>query len=90
MPFDHAEFTRDVRELVAQVPEQRRNPDNQPIEPAGTVIEVEGGAEFVSNGFVWLACIPGGDATTYRGFTPAHMNRFMWWVVSGDRGRVEG
>lgn len=25
MPFDHAEFTRDVRELVAQVPEQRRS-----------------------------------------------------------------
>jgi hypothetical protein len=85
MPFDHAEFTRDVREIVAQVPEQR-DPDSRPIEPAGTVIEVEGidgrRMQFVSNGHVWLGCIGGGD--TYRGLTSQQMNRaYVWWVVSG-------
>lgn len=48
MPFDHAEFTRDVREIVAQVPEQREPKIEEgqriwlPDFDGGTLLVVEG------------------------------------------------
>lgn len=61
------------------------SPDGRPIPPAGTVIEVEGGMEFVSNGFVWLGCTPGDDATVYPAWTPEKMNK---WRASGATART--
>jgi hypothetical protein len=58
---------------------------SRPIEPAGTVIEVEGAdgrMRFVSNGYVWLGCVPGaGDA--FQGFSAERIDRdYVWWIVS--------
>jgi hypothetical protein len=83
MTTDLPTFTRTVAAMVAandRVPSQRE-PDHRPIEPAGTVIEIEGGMRFVSNGCVWLVCAYGGD--TFRGFTSEQMNRrYVWWIVA--------
>jgi hypothetical protein len=51
MPFDHAEFTRDVREIVAQVPEQReaipRGPDQADVDGLRELLDLVDG--FNSN-----------------------------------------
>lgn len=84
------DFTRTAAALVAEndarVPPQRK-PNHRAIEPAGTVIEIDGGMRFVSNGSVWLVCSDGavgGDGlVTYRGITAEMMNsRYTWWILS--------